>query len=179
MPFGDNYIMSPINRTRCSRVSPVECLQLTWSKCELLVLEFKPRMSFSHTRSVLYPKNTCCHSFKRYLSHQTLSSLKYVESCIKMGNLTCMPSSNLRAKSRLLTIVSSIAYTQAVAPVSTPTFKVPNPAHMSSPIWIMTATLSNGDNFRSMDDLPYAVNNQRMMLTPKRLTAAVSPKLLM
>nr|AXX69908.1 truncated AC4 protein [African cassava mosaic virus]AXX70264.1 truncated AC4 protein [African cassava mosaic virus]AXX70270.1 truncated AC4 protein [African cassava mosaic virus]AXX70272.1 truncated AC4 protein [African cassava mosaic virus] len=26
MPFRDNYIMSPINRRRCSRVSPVECL---------------------------------------------------------------------------------------------------------------------------------------------------------
>nr|AXX70283.1 truncated AC4 protein [African cassava mosaic virus] len=24
MPFRDNYIMSPINRRRCSRVSPVE-----------------------------------------------------------------------------------------------------------------------------------------------------------
>nr|AXX69971.1 AC4 protein [African cassava mosaic virus] len=24
MPFGDNYIMSPINRRRCSRVSPIE-----------------------------------------------------------------------------------------------------------------------------------------------------------
>nr|AXX69964.1 truncated AC4 protein [African cassava mosaic virus] len=88
MPFRDNYIMSPINRRRCSRVSLVECLQLTWSKCVLLVLEFKPRMSFSHTQSVLYPKNTCCRSFKHYLSHQILSSLKSVESCIRMGNLT-------------------------------------------------------------------------------------------
>nr|AXX70146.1 truncated AC4 protein [African cassava mosaic virus]AXX70158.1 truncated AC4 protein [African cassava mosaic virus] len=88
MPFRDTYIMSPINRRRCSRVSLVECLQLTWSPCELLVLEFKPRMSFSHTRSVLYPKNTCFHSFKHYLSHPTLSSLKSVESCIRTGNLT-------------------------------------------------------------------------------------------
>nr|BDC46651.1 AC4 protein [African cassava mosaic virus] len=134
MPFRDNYILSPINRRRCSRVSLVECLQLTWSKCELLVLEFKPRMSFSHTRSVLYPKNTCCLSFKTYLSHPTLSSLKSVESCIRMGNLTCMPSSNSREKSRLRTIVSSIMCTRAVAPISTPTFKVPNPAQMSSPI---------------------------------------------
>nr|AXX70364.1 AC4 protein [African cassava mosaic virus] len=179
MPFRDTYIMSPINRRRCSRVSLVECLQLTWSTCELLVLEFKPRMSFSHTRSVLYPKNTCFHSFKHYLSHPTLSSLKSVESCIRMGNLTCMPSSNSRAKSRLRTIVSSIVYTQAVAPISTPTFKVPSPAQMSSPIWIRTETPSNGANFRSMDDLLEAVNNQRMMLTPKRLTAAVSPKRLM
>nr|AXX70377.1 truncated AC4 protein [African cassava mosaic virus] len=136
-------------------------------------------MSFSHTQSVLYPKNTCYPSFKHYLSHQTPSSLKSVESCIRMGNLTCMPSSNSRAKSRLQTIVYSIAYTQAVAPVSTPTFKVPNRAQMSSPIWIRTETPSNGDNFRSMDDLLEAVNNQRMMLTPKRLTAAVSQKLLM
>nr|AXX70034.1 AC4 protein [African cassava mosaic virus] len=178
MPFRDTYIMSPINRRRCSRVSLVECLQLTWSTCELLVLEFKPRMSFSHTRSVLYPKNTCFHSFKHYLSHPTLSSLKSVESCIKMGNLQQDPSSNSRAKSRLRTIVSSIVYTQAVAPISTPTFKVPSPAQMSSPIWIRTATPSNGDIFRSMDDLLEAVNNQRMMLTPKRLTAAVSQKLL-
>nr|CCK73223.1 AC4 protein [African cassava mosaic virus] len=179
MPFGDNYIMSPINRRRCSRVSPVECLQLTWSTCEILVLEFKPRMSFSHTQSVLYPKNTCCHSFKHSLSHPTLSSLKSVESCIRMGNLTCMPSSNSREKSRLRTIVSSIVYTQAVAPLSTPTFKVPNQAQMSSPIWIRTETPSNGATFRSMDGLLEAVNNQRMMLTPKRLTAAVSQKLFM
>nr|UFP62809.1 AC4 [African cassava mosaic virus] len=136
-------------------------------------------MSFSHTQSVLYPKNTCCHSFKHYLSHQTLSSLKYVESCIKMGNLTCMPSSNLRVKSRLQTIVYSIVYTQAVAPVSTQTFKVLNQAQMSSPIWTRTATRSNGDNFRLMEDLLEEVNNQRMMLTLKRLTAAVSLKLLM
>nr|BDC46430.1 AC4 protein [African cassava mosaic virus] len=179
MPFRDTYIMSPINRRRCSRVSLVEYLQLTWSKCELLVLEFKPRMSFSHTLSVLYPKNTCCHSFKHYLSRQTLSSLKSVESCIRMGNLTYLPSSNSRAKSRLRTLVYSIVYTQAVAPISTPTFKVPNQAQMSNPIWIRTEIPSNGDNFRSMDDLLEAVNNQRMMLTPKRLTAAVSPKLLM
>nr|UFP62840.1 AC4 [African cassava mosaic virus] len=136
-------------------------------------------MSFSHTQSVLYPKNTCCHSFKHSLSHQTLSSLKSVESCIRMENLICMLSFNLRAKSRLRTIVSSIVYTQAVAQVSTPTFKVPNPAPMSSPIWIRTATRSNGDNFRSMDDLLEEVNNQQMMLTLKRLTAAVSQKLLM
>nr|ANT83118.1 AC4 [African cassava mosaic virus]ANT83125.1 AC4 [African cassava mosaic virus] len=136
-------------------------------------------MSFSHTQSVLYPKNTCCHSFKHSLSHRTLSSLKSAESCIGMENLTCMHSSNSREKSRSRTIVSSIVYTQAVAPVSTPTFKVPNPAQMSSPIWIRTETPSNGDNFRSMDDLLEAVNNQRMMLTPKRLTAAVSQKLLM
>nr|AIP88081.1 C4 protein [African cassava mosaic virus] len=136
-------------------------------------------MSFSHTRSVLYPKNTYCHLFNHSLSHQTLSSLKSVESCIRMGNLTCMPSSNSRVKSRLRTIVSSIVYTQAVAPVSTPTFKVPNQAQMSSPISIRTATPSNGDNFRSMDDLLEAVTNQRMMLTPKRLTAVVSRKLSM
>nr|ADD70320.1 AC4 [African cassava mosaic virus]QNR00646.1 AC4 [Cloning vector pBluescript II KS(-) ACMV DNA-A 1.4mer]QNR00664.1 AC4 [African cassava mosaic virus] len=136
-------------------------------------------MSFSHTQSVLSPKNTCCHSFKHSLSHLTLSSLKSVESCIRMGNLTCMPSSNSRAKSRLRTIVSSIVYTQAVAPVSTPTFKVPNQAQMSSHTWIRTATPSNGDNFRSMDDLLEAVNSPQMMLTPKRLTAAVSQKLLM
>nr|AIP89190.1 C4 protein [African cassava mosaic virus] len=136
-------------------------------------------MSFSHIQSVLYPKNTCCHSFKHSLSHQTLSLLKSVESCIRMGNLTCMPSYNSREKSRLRTIVSSIVYTQAVAPVSTPTFKVPNQAQMSSPIWIRTETPSSGDNFRSMDDLLEAVNNQRMMLTPKRLTAAVSQRLLM
>nr|ACF42219.1 AC4 protein [African cassava mosaic virus] len=96
-----------------------------------------------------------------------------------MGNLTCMPSSNSRAKSRLRTIVSSIVFTQAVAPLFIPTFKVANQAQMSSPIWIRTETPSNGDNFRSMGDLLEAVNNQRMMLTPKRLTAAVSPKLLM
>nr|UFP62832.1 AC4 [African cassava mosaic virus] len=136
-------------------------------------------MSFSHTQSVLYPKNTCYHSFKHYLFHQTLSSLKSVESCIIMENLIYMPSFNSRVKSRLRTIVSSIVYTQAVALVFTPTFKVPNPAQMSSPIWIRTATQSNGDNFRSMDDLLEEVNNQRMMLTLKRLTAAVSPKLLM
>nr|AIP88075.1 C4 protein [African cassava mosaic virus] len=136
-------------------------------------------MSFSHTQSVLYPKNTCCHSFKHYLSHPILSSLKYVESCIKLGNLTCMLSSSSRGKSRLRTIVSSIVYTHAVAPVSTPTFKVPNQAQMPSPIWIRTETLSNGANFRSMVDLLEEVHNQRMMLTPKRLTAAVSPKLLM
>nr|CBA13504.1 symptom expression protein [African cassava mosaic virus] len=136
-------------------------------------------MSFSHTQSVLYPKNTCCHSFKHYLSHQTLSSLKSVESCIRMGNLTCMPSSNSRGKSRLRTIVSSIVYTQPVAPISTPTFKVPNQAQMSSPIWIRTETPSNPDNFRWMDDLLEAVYIQRMMLTPEALTAAVSQKLLM
>nr|UFP62825.1 AC4 [African cassava mosaic virus] len=136
-------------------------------------------MSFSHTQSVLYPKNTCCHSFKHSLSHLTLNSLKYVESCIRMGNLTCMLSFNLRANSRLLTIVYSIVYTPVVTPISTPTFKVQNPAPMSSRIWIRMATLSNGDNFRSMDDLLEEVNNQQMMLTPKRLTVAVSQRLLM
>nr|BDQ10202.1 C4 protein [African cassava mosaic virus] len=179
MPFRDNYIMSPINRRRCSRVSPVEFDQVNWRTCEVRFPIVMQLSTYFHALSVLWERYCLNQSQQVFFGYQTLRVFITVILGLNSGTRSSHPSSNSRAKSRLRTIVSSIAYTQAVAPVSTPTFKVPNPAQMSSPIWIRTATLSNGDNFRSMDDLLEEVNNQRMMLTPKRLTAAVSPKLLM
>ncbi|AAZ77645.1 C4 protein [Tomato leaf curl Uganda virus - [Iganga]] len=95
-----------------------------------------------------------------------------------MGNLICMPSSNSRVKSRLRTIASSIVHTQAVAPVSTPTYKVLSPVQMSIPIWIRTETPSNGESFRSMDDLQGVGNSQPTTLTQRHLTQEVSRRLL-
>ncbi|UYR00276.1 C4 protein [Tomato leaf curl Uganda virus] len=95
-----------------------------------------------------------------------------------MGNLICMPSSNSRANSRAQTIVSSIVHTQAVAPVSTPTFRALSPVQTSRHISIRTATPSNGDSFRSMEDLQEAGSNRQMTLTPRHLTQEVSRRLL-
>ncbi|CAM91909.1 C4 protein [Tobacco leaf curl Comoros virus] len=95
-----------------------------------------------------------------------------------MGNLICMPLFNSRENSRAPTIASSIAYTQAVAPVSTPTYKELSPAPTSSPIWTKTETPSNGESFRSMDDLQGGDNNRPTTLTPQLLTQAVSQRLL-
>nr|BDQ69140.1 C4 protein [West African Asystasia virus 2] len=95
-----------------------------------------------------------------------------------MGNHICIPLFSSRGNSRVPTIVSSIAYTQAVAPVSTPTFRQLSHAPMSSHTSTRTETPSNGESFRSTDDLPEGDNKQPMMLTPRQLTQAVSQRLL-
>nr|AMB51323.1 pathogenicity determinant [Tomato leaf curl Kumasi virus] len=95
-----------------------------------------------------------------------------------MGNHICIPLFSSRGNSRVPTIVSSIAYTQAVAPVSTPTIRQLSPVPMSSPTSTRTETLSSGVSFRSTEDLQEEGNRQQMMLTPRQLTQAVSLRLL-
>nr|QGA69830.1 AC4 protein [Ocimum golden mosaic virus] len=94
-----------------------------------------------------------------------------------MGNLICTPSSNSRGRLRLRIIGCSIAHTQTVAPVSTPTYRALSPVPMSSHIWTRTETPSNGASFRSMEDLQGEGNNQLTTLTPELLTQEVSRRL--
>ncbi|ALO02634.1 AC4 [Cotton yellow mosaic virus] len=95
-----------------------------------------------------------------------------------MGNRIFMCCCSSRANSHVPTIASSIVYTQAVAPVSTPTFRELNQARTSSRTWTKTETPSNGDSFRSMGDLQEEVKSLQMTLTPEQLTREVSRKLL-
>ncbi|ALO02626.1 AC4 [Telfairia golden mosaic virus] len=96
-----------------------------------------------------------------------------------MGSLisTCLSSS--RGNSRAPTIVSSIVYTQAVAPVSTPTFRALSPVPTSSRIWTRTEIHSNGESFRSTGDRHEGANNQLTTHMQRHLTQEVNRRLLM
>nr|QIH45514.1 C4 protein [Tomato yellow leaf curl Shuangbai virus] len=96
-----------------------------------------------------------------------------------MGALisTCLSNSKGNTDARITD--SSTWYPQPGQHISIQTYRELNPAQTSSPIWIKTETPSNGESFRSMVDLQEGDNSQQTTLTPKRLTQAVSQRLLM
>nr|ARU09323.1 C4 protein [Tomato leaf curl Philippines virus] len=96
-----------------------------------------------------------------------------------MGALisTCLSSSKANSGARITD--SSTLYPQPGQHISIRTFRELNPAPTSSPIWRRTETPSNGESFRSMEDLQEGDNNQPMTLMPRRLTLEVSQRLLM
>nr|AIP89038.1 C4 protein [East African cassava mosaic Kenya virus] len=96
-----------------------------------------------------------------------------------MGNLICMPLFSSKASTIVPTNDSSTSYPLPDQHISTQIFKALNPAPTSSPIWIRTETPSNGEHFRSTDDLLEADNNPPMTLTPRLLTQQISQRLLM
>ncbi|AEX37932.1 C4 protein [Ageratum yellow vein virus] len=90
---------------------------------------------------------------------------------------TCLSSSKGNSSARITD--SSTLYPQPGQHISIRTFRELNPAPTSSPISTRMEILSNGVNSRSTDDLHEGDNRQPMTLTPRRLTAAVSQRLLM
>nr|UOL65529.1 AC4 [Lisianthus enation leaf curl virus] len=96
-----------------------------------------------------------------------------------MGALISTCLSNSRGNSDARISDSSIWYPQIGQHISIQTFRELNRARTSSPIWTRTETPSNGESFRSMDDLQEEDNNQPTTLTPRRLTQEVSQRLLM
>ncbi|AAK64549.1 C4 [Hollyhock leaf crumple virus-[Cairo]] len=95
-----------------------------------------------------------------------------------MGNLICMPLFNSRESTSARITDSSTWYPQADQHISIRTFRELNQAPTSSPIWRRTETPSNGESFRSMQDLQEGDNRPPMTLTPQRLTQEVSQRLL-
>nr|AHA82165.1 AC4 [Tomato leaf curl Kerala virus] len=97
---------------------------------------------------------------------------------MKMGNLifTCSSSSKENTSAKITD--SSTWYPQPDQHISIRTFRELNQAQTSSHIWRRTETPSNGESFRSMEGLQEGDNSQPMMLTPQRLTQAVSQRLL-
>nr|WRO64742.1 C4 protein [Tobacco leaf curl Yunnan virus] len=96
-----------------------------------------------------------------------------------MGALisTCFSNSKGNTSARITD--SSTWSPQPGQHISIRMFRELNPVPTSSPISTRTETHSNGENSRSTDDLHEGDNRQLMTLTPRRLTAAVSQKLLM
>ncbi|ABG26046.1 AC4 protein [Tomato yellow leaf curl Vietnam virus] len=90
---------------------------------------------------------------------------------------TCLSSSKGNTNARITD--SSTWYPQPGQRISIQTFRELNRAPTSSPTSTRTETQLNGENFRSTDDLQGEVNNQPTTLTPRRLTQAVSRRLLM
>nr|QJA07391.1 C4 protein [Tomato leaf curl Uganda virus] len=95
-----------------------------------------------------------------------------------MGNLICMPSFSSKESTIVPINDTSTSYPLVGQHISIRTFRELNQAPTSSPIWIRTETPSNGESFRSMDDLQEGDNNQQTTLTPQLLTQAVSRRLL-
>nr|UXP86045.1 C4 [Soybean stay-green associated virus] len=96
-----------------------------------------------------------------------------------MGALISMCLCNSKGNSSARITDSSTYYPQPGQHISIQIYRELNPAPTSSPISTRTETLLNGDSFRSTHDLQEEDNNQQTMLTPRRLTAAVSQRLLM
>nr|AHL29201.1 AC4 protein [Sida yellow vein Vietnam virus] len=96
-----------------------------------------------------------------------------------MGALISTCYSNSRANTSARIQDSSTWSPQPGQHISIRTFRELNPAPTSSPISIRTETSSNGESFRSTDDLLEGDNNRPMTLTPQHLTQAVSQRLLM
>ncbi|AGI62909.1 C4 protein [Tomato leaf curl virus-[Australia:Darwin:2003]] len=97
---------------------------------------------------------------------------------MKMGSLisTCLSSSKANTSARI-----NDSSTWSPPPgqhISIRTFRELRARQTSSPIWRRTETPSNGESFRSMEDLQEGDNNQPMTLTPRRLTLEVSQRLL-
>nr|ALB26364.1 AC4 protein [Hollyhock yellow vein mosaic virus] len=95
-----------------------------------------------------------------------------------MGNLICTCSSSSRGNTSAKISDSSTWSPQAGQYISIQTFRELNPAPTSSPTSTRTETPSNGESFRSMDDLQEEDNRQPTTLTPQHLTQAVSQRLL-
>nr|AJE24742.1 AC4 protein [Ageratum enation virus] len=95
-----------------------------------------------------------------------------------MGNLIFTCSSSLKENTNAKITDSSTWYPQPDQHISIRTFRELNQAQTSSPIWRRTETPSNGESFRSTEDLPEGGNRQQTTLTPQRLTQAVSQRLL-
>nr|AHN49656.1 AC4 protein [Malvastrum leaf curl Guangdong virus] len=96
-----------------------------------------------------------------------------------MGTLisTCLSSSKENTSARISD--SSTWYPQTGQNISIQTFRELNQVPTSSPTSTRTGTPSNGESFRSMEDLQEGGNNQPMTLTPRHLTLEVSRRLLM
>nr|ARE29894.1 C4 [Pea leaf distortion virus] len=97
---------------------------------------------------------------------------------MKMGNLICTCSSSSRGNTSARISDSSTWYPQTGQHISIQTYRELNPAPTSSPTSTRTETLSNGESFRSTDDLQEEDNRQQTTLTPRHLTQAVSQRLL-
>nr|ALB26322.1 AC4 protein [Cotton leaf curl Multan virus] len=95
-----------------------------------------------------------------------------------MGALISMCSSSSRANSSARITDSSTWSPQTGQYISIRTFRELNPAPTSSPTSTRTETPSNGESFRSMDDLQEEDNRQPTTLTQQHLTQAVSQRLL-
>nr|AFU61978.1 AC4 protein [Bhendi yellow vein mosaic virus] len=95
-----------------------------------------------------------------------------------MGILICMFSSSSKESTSAGTIDSSTSPPQVGQHISIRTFRELNQAQMSSPTSTRTETPSNGESFRSMDDLQEGDSRQPTTLTPQHLTQAVSQRLL-
>ncbi|AJC01922.1 AC4 [Ageratum yellow vein virus-[Malaysia-Tomato Leaf curl-2011]] len=95
-----------------------------------------------------------------------------------MGALICTCLSSSRGNTSARITDSSTLYPQPGQHISIRTFRELNPAPTSSLISTRTETPSNGENFRSTEDLQEGGNRQPTTLTPRRLTAAVSQRLL-
>nr|AFS63539.1 AC4 [Bhendi yellow vein mosaic virus] len=95
-----------------------------------------------------------------------------------MGNLifTCSSSSKENTSARIRDY--STWSPQTGQHISIQTFRELNQAPMSSPTSTRTETPSNGESFRSMDDLQEGDSRQPTTLTPRHLTQAVSQRLL-
>ncbi|CAI45392.1 AC4 protein [Senecio yellow mosaic virus] len=95
-----------------------------------------------------------------------------------MGALisTCLCNSRGNTNARITD--SSTWSPQPGQHISIQIFRELNQAPTSSPIWTRTVTQSNGENFRSTDDLQEGVYNLQTMLTPRQLTREVSMRLL-
>ncbi|AHJ61447.1 C4 protein [Pouzolzia golden mosaic virus] len=89
---------------------------------------------------------------------------------------TCLSSSRGNSSARIRD--SSTWSPQLGQHISIQTFRELNPAPMSSPIWRRTETPSIGESFRSINDQQEGDRSPPMMLTPRRLTLAVSQRLL-
>nr|CDW74347.1 C4 protein [Cestrum yellow leaf curling virus] len=94
-----------------------------------------------------------------------------------MGNLIFTCSSSSKGSTSAKITDSSTWYPQPDQHISIRTFRELNQARTSSPIWRRTETPSNGESFRSTDDLLEGDNRQPTTLTPQRLTQAVSQRL--
>ncbi|ADO41002.1 AC4 protein [Bhendi yellow vein mosaic virus [India:Raichur:OY56:2005]] len=93
-----------------------------------------------------------------------------------MGNLIFTCSSSSRANTSARISDSSTSPPQAGQHISIRTFRELNQAQMSSPTSTRTETPSNGESFRSMDDLQEGDSRQPTTLTPQHLSLAVSQR---
>nr|QIH45384.1 C4 protein [Malvastrum yellow mosaic virus] len=89
---------------------------------------------------------------------------------------TCLSSSKGNTNARITD--SSTWYPQPGQRISIRTFRELNPAPTSSPTSKRTETPSNGESFRSTEDLQGGDNKQPTTLTQQHLTQAVSQRLL-
>nr|QBY34627.1 AC4 protein [Pedilanthus leaf curl virus] len=90
-----------------------------------------------------------------------------------MGALICTCSFSTKGNTGAKISDSSTWSPQTGQHNSIRTFRELSPALMSSPISRRTVTPSNGESFRSMEDLLEEVNNQPTTRTPQGLTQAV------